>query len=172
MNSISIKEAQRLTSPNPFALVCTGRRNGPFNLMALSWWTYVSNKPPAIAICTSQTGYSGSLLRMNGEFTLNVVGEDLRTQAFMCGRTSGRNLNKAETYAIPLVQSEKVGPMCVDRSRVCLECRVSQVVTVGDHNIWIAEVVAAHGDSSVKPLYALEGYSWLGLVDVEEESQR
>ncbi len=64
--AVNIGAVQKLTSPNPFALVSVSKPDGTTNLMALSWWTYVSNHPATIAVCLSKKGYTGELIRKTG----------------------------------------------------------------------------------------------------------
>ena len=85
MKNISIGQAQRLTAPAPFGLLSVRRNDGGTNLMAVSWWTYLSNHPPMLGVCLSKKGLSGSLITESGEFALSIVGENLREAALNCG---------------------------------------------------------------------------------------
>ena len=71
MTDINIGQAQRLTAPCPFALLSVLRDDGSTNLMAVSWWSYLSNHPPTLGACLSKKGLSGELIRKNGEFALS-----------------------------------------------------------------------------------------------------
>ena len=68
MNDITLGQAQRLTAPAPFALLCVRKADGGDNLMAVSWWTYLSNHPPMLGVCLSKKGLSGSLIKQSGVF--------------------------------------------------------------------------------------------------------
>ena len=164
MKDISFQEAQALSSPNPFGLVVSADANGNPNLMAISWWTYASNKPPALIICVSSHCYTGELIEEGGEFTLCLVDEALSESAFACGTCSGRTVNKPEKFAIPLEPSAKVATPYVSDSRIAFECKVVKRVQAGDHIVFIAEVAAVHADGSKKHLYSLEGYGKLDTV--------
>ena len=164
MDDITIGQAQKLTSPNPFGLVTSCDAEGRTNLMALSWWTYCSNNPGTIAICLSQKGYTGSLIRANGEFALCIADAALSGAAFKCGTCSGRSVNKAEEFGIELVPASAIAPEVVKESRVVFECRVVDTVTVFDHDMFIGEIVALTADESKTALYAMEGYGRLAPV--------
>lgn len=169
MERITIGQAQQLTSPNPFALVSTRTPDGKNNLMALSWWTYLSNHPATVGVCLSKRGYSGELIAAAGEFCLCIPDETLRDAAFRCGTCSGRDHNKAEEFGISLEPSRTVAPLSVKNSRVVLECKLQQQVEVGDHVLYIAEVVDGHGDPQVAGLFAMEGYRRLDTVNSAAE---
>lgn len=164
MEKITIGEAQKLTAPNPFALIGTCDADGRANFMALSWWTYASNRPGTMVVCMSQRGYSSALIKQNSEFTVNIIGEDLAEAAFACGCASGRNVNKVAQLHIPTTASECVAPPCIEGSRVCFECKVTQQLAVGDHDLFVAEVAAIRGDASKPQLFAWNGYAKLGTV--------
>ena len=164
MIDISVSTAQVLTSPNPFALISTKKDDGTTNLMALSWWTYVSNDPAMIAISLSNRGYSGQCIKHNGEFGLSIVGENIRDAAFKCGSCSGRDIDKANEFGIPLFDADLISPKLVSGSRLCFECRISQMLIVSDHTFYVGEVAKIHADPDIPGLYAMNGYSELGLL--------
>jgi len=164
MTDINIGQAQRLTAPCPFALLSVLRDDGSTNLMAVSWWSYLSNHPPTLGACLSRKGLSGELIRKNGEFALSIVGEDLKDAALRCGTCSGRTVDKAAEFSIPLEDAACIGPKVVSGSRVVFECRLVDTKEVADHVLYIAEPVAIRGDESVRQLFAFDGYARLDTV--------
>jgi len=164
MTNITAGQAQRLTTPAPFGLVSTKKEDGSTNLMAVSWWTYLSNHPPMLGVCLSKKGLSGSLIEKNGEFALNIVGEKLKEAALNCGRCSGRTVNKAEQFGIALEDADVVDTKIVSDSRVVFECKLVSCNEASDHVMYMAEIVAAHGNPDVKQLFAFDGYGRLDTV--------
>ena len=164
MKEITIAQAQRLSAPCPFALLSTCRDDGLTNLMAVSWWSYLSNHPPMLGVCLSKKGLSGSLIEKNAEFALSIVGESLRDAALKCGVCSGRERNKAEEFGIALRDAAKIAPKLVADSRVCFECRLKGTADAGDHVIYMAEIAAIYGDENVRQLFAYDGYARLDTV--------
>lgn len=164
MKDITFREAQALSSPNPFGLLVSTDSQGNPNLMALSWWTYASNKPPTLLICISSRGYSAELVNEGGEFTLCLVDESMKETAFACGTCSGRAVSKAEKFSITLEPSVMVATPYVSCSRLVFECKVVEKTQAGDHIVLIAEVAATHADESRKHLYSLDGYKRLDTV--------
>ncbi len=164
MNNINAAQAQRLTAPCPFGLVSTVKEDGSTNLMAVSWWCFLSNHPPMLGICLSKKGLSGSLIEKNGEFVLNLPGESIKEAALNCGRYSGRTVNKPEQFGIALEDASVVGAKLVSASRVAFECKLVSANDASDHVMYMAEIVAAHGDPEVKQLFAFDGYSRVDVV--------
>ena len=147
MTDLTIGQAQRMTAPAPFALLTSADKEGKTNIMAVSWWTYLSNHPVKIGACLSNKGYSGGNIREGGEFAICVVDEQLKDSALQCGRCSGRST-----------------PKVVAASKVVFECKLSDMLEVGDHTFFAADVVAVYGDDSKKQLFAYDGYGRLGTA--------
>lgn len=164
MHDITVGQAQRLTAPSPFALLSALKEDGSTNLMAVSWWTYLSNHPATIGACLSKKGLSGSLIQANKEFALSIVGGELKEKALRCGSCSGRSVDKAAEFGIELEDCAVITPKCVSGSRVVFECRLVDIREVSDHVLYIAEVVACRGDEAVPQLFAYDGYSRLDCV--------
>lgn len=164
MNDITIGQAQRLTAPAPFALLSVRKPDGSDNLMAVSWWTYLSNHPPMLGVCLSRKGLSGSLIEKTGVFTLNVVGEALKDAALQCGHCSGREHDKAAEFGIPLEPAEEIEASFVSKSRVSFACRLVSRTEAGDHVFYLAEILACRGCAEIPQLFAWDGYARLGTV--------
>ena len=161
---VNIKEVQKNSSPHPFALVSAKKPDGRTNLMAISWWTYVSNNPPTIVICVSKKGLTGSLIAENKAFGLSIVSEALKDSAFRCGTCSGREADKAEAFGIAMTPADEIDAALVEAHKAALECRVVQTVDGYDHDMFIAEVVAAHIKPEASQLFAVKGYAALDTV--------
>lgn len=161
MEAITLSGVQKLTSPNPFALLTSDMGGGKTNVMALSWWMYACNKPEMIAVCVSNKGYTHELIEKSGEFCLCLPTETIREAAFKCGTVSGRAENKAEAFGIALSSATTVAAQYVTDSAAVLECRVEQTLPAGDHILFLAKVTAAHGDKNARPLFAMNGYGAL-----------
>ncbi len=164
MKELSPKEALRLLSPSPFALLTVRKENGCTNLAAVSWWTYLSNSPPLLGVSLGQKGMSGEAIRRRKEFTLCIVGKDLREKALKCGQCSGRDVDKAAAFDIPLEAAAEVSPDIVSGARLVFECRLVDTQTVGDHVFHIGEIVTISGDPEVPALYAFDGYKKLDTI--------
>jgi flavin reductase (DIM6/NTAB) family NADH-FMN oxidoreductase RutF len=160
-----ITEVQKLTSPNQFCLITSYCGKEKTNIMALSWWTYVSNKPATIAICLSQNSFSSSLINKEREFGLCVVDETLKEAAFDCGTCSGRDVDKAETFGVELMNASEIKPRLVKAHKIALECKVIDSLNVQDHIMFIAEVKSIHLNPDKSQLFSFEGYRRLDVLE-------
>ncbi len=164
MTQITVSEAQKITSPNPFCLIGSLKEDGTTNLAAISWWSDVSNRMPALSAAISAKGYTNARIKATGVFTLNVVDGTLAEAAFNCGTSSGRDRDQAAENGIALVPAGDGLPMLVRDSAVSFVCRVVNEVEAGDHTLFVAKIEAVYGNEGKKPLFALDGYSRLGTA--------
>ena len=86
------------------------------------------------------------MLKETGEFVVNLVTEDLTLATDYCGVRSGRDVDKFEEMKLTAEKGEKVKAPLIAESPVNLECKVTQVISLGSHDMFIAEVVAVHVD--------------------------
>lgn len=169
MEAITIAQAQKLTSPHPFGLLCTRKEEGSCNLMAVSWWTFLSNHPPMLGVCLSKKGLSGSLIQKTGEFSLCIVDTSLRSAAKSCGSCSGREHDKSREFGIAMQEASQIKAMLVSASRAAFECRLVSQTEAGDHTFYLAEILACHGDTGARGIYSWDGYSRLDPIDSGKE---
>ena len=164
MRQISIAQAQKITSPNPFCLIGSLKEDGSTNLAAIAWWNYLSNRMPALSVAISQKGYTNERIKATGVFTLNIVDESLAQAAFRCGTASGRTVDKAREYGIDLNPLGEGLPAAVQNSAAAFLCRVIQTVEVEDHTLFIARIETIFALRETEPVFAWDGYSKLGCA--------
>ena len=177
---VPVERAHRLLSPGPVLLV-TAARKGRTDITPIGWASSVSTRPPLVAIAVFQGNFIHELIKASGEYAINVPSLDLLKQVQYCGSVSGRDVDKFQATGLHQGEPKQIGAPLVDECLAHLECAVTDVVTPGDHSIFIAEVVAAQAESDafedywllkeekeLKPLHHLGGiyYSVLdGRID-------
>ena len=165
MEKMTIGQAQKITSPNPFAILTVKKPDGTTNAMAVSWWNYASNHPATITVCLSQKGFSGECILKEGYFGLNLPTEEIKDAAFMCGTCSGRDTDKASKFGLPMVDAEGFNQKMIDKCALWMSCKVVNNIEIGDHRMYIAEVENIVGQEGALPVFAFGGYSKLSKVD-------
>jgi flavin reductase (DIM6/NTAB) family NADH-FMN oxidoreductase RutF len=165
MEKMTIGQAQKITSPNPFGIITVKKPDGTTNAMAISWWNYASNHPATITACLSRKGYSGECIRNEKSFGLNIVSEIVRDAAYACGTCSGRAMDKASEKGLPLVEAEGYNQKMVENSALWMSCKLVNYIDVGDHILYIAEVEQIDGDINEAPMFAWNGYGKLDKAE-------
>lgn len=128
--------------PLPVVLVSCQGKDGKPNMLTIAWTGTVCSDPPMVSISVRKERYSYGLIRESGEFVINLTTEALAWATDYCGVRSGSKVDKfAETGLTP-VPSTVVGAPMIAEAPVSIECRVKEVVPLGSHDMFVAEVVA------------------------------
>ena len=141
---VSMKPSTML-NPTPVVLVSCAEKGNPDNrdLVTVAWAGTVNSEPPMVSVSLRKERYSHGLISSSGEFVVNLVDEALAKATDFCGVRSGRDLDKAKELGLKLVPADgmETAPR-VDGAPVSLSCRVKQVLPLGSHDMFLAEVTA------------------------------
>ena len=159
MKKINLPKASGLTSPNPVALVCTKKPDGSTNLATVSWWTYLSFNPCMIGYAMAKTSYSGEMVRANKKVVLTIPGEEIAEAVVGCGSTTGRKTDKIGQFHVEMQKLPNCDIQIPLHSRVAIECKLKEVVEVGDHYLYICDVEEVYGNEEETALFAWNGYA-------------
>ncbi len=140
-----------LLHPYSTTLVTCCDKEGKPNIVAMAWVIPLSVDPPLLGMSIRQTRYSYGLICETGEFVVNVAPYELAEQALVCGRRSGRDLDKFAATGLTAGKARKVRPPIIEECLGFLECRVVDDIEIGDHRLVIGEVLEAYA-----PAEALE----------------
>lgn len=80
------------------------------------------------------------------EFVVNLVNRELVLAADYCGVKSGRDVDKFQETGLTPVALPDVGVPGIAQSPVCLECKVTQQIPLGSHDLFLAEVIGVSVD--------------------------
>jgi flavin reductase (DIM6/NTAB) family NADH-FMN oxidoreductase RutF len=133
--------------PVPVVLVTCGSEKP--NIITIAWAGTVCSDPPTISIAVRPDRYSYSLIEQEGEFVVNIPGEDLLAVADICGHVSGRDVDKFATNGLTPEPASEVKTPLIAECPVNMECKVVQKVSLGVHNAFLGEIVAVHVDERV-----------------------
>ena len=99
-----------------------------------------------VSISVRPERYSYPILKETGEFVINLTTRELAFATDYCGVKSGRDVDKFRELGLTPVPAEQVKAPLIGESPVNIECRVRQVMPLGSHDMFIADVVAVHAD--------------------------
>lgn len=132
--------------PVPAVLVSCARRGEKPNLITVAWAGTVCSDPAMVSISVRRSRYSHGILKETGEFVINLVTAELVRAADFCGVKSGREMDKFKECRLSPLESKTVKAPSVAESPLSLECRVKQVIPLGSHDMFLAEVTAVSVD--------------------------
>ncbi len=133
--------------PVPVVLVTCGIDKP--NIITLAWVGTVCSDPPMLGIAVRSERYSHGLIENTGEFVVNIPGEDLLEATDRCGHVSGRDVDKFAAFGLTPEPATEVKTPLIAECPVNMECKVAQKISLGAHDLFLAEVVAVHVDEGV-----------------------
>lgn len=133
--------------PLPAVLVSCGAEPSDYNLMTAAWVGTLCTDPPMCYVSIRPERHSYGLIKQYGEFVLNLTTEALAKATDWCGVKSGRDLNKWEAMGLHPQPGTVVKAPIVAESPLSIECRVVQILELGSHHAFIAEVVHVAADT-------------------------
>ncbi|MDI6805759.1 MAG: flavin reductase family protein, partial [Candidatus Bathyarchaeia archaeon] len=142
--NVDLSSASRLLHPMHTVLVsCIGKAGKP-NIITLAWAMPTSINPPLVAISIAPRRYSHALIEETKEFVVNIPTMEILRETLFCGRRSGRDLDKFKEAGLTPAPAKKVKPPIIKECVAHLECRLHSQFTIGDHTIFIGEIVEAY----------------------------
>ena len=133
-----------LLFPTPVVLVtCIDETEKP-NIITLAWVGVVNSEPPMIGISIRPERYSHGCVKGSKEFVVNLPSAEMVRKVDACGVLSGKKTDKFASMEWKQVPAQKVKPPLIDECPVQIECQVKEMISLGSHDLFLAEIVALH----------------------------
>lgn len=134
-----------MLNPLPAVLVSCGDSHRS-NLITIAWTGTICTNPPMLYISVRPERFSYNLIKENMEFTVNLTTADMARATDYCGVRSGRDHDKWKECGLTLETGQAVSCPSIKESPLCIECHVKQIVHLGSHDMFIAEVANVLAD--------------------------
>ena len=176
--------------PRPIGWISTVNANGQPNLAPFSFFNVVCAKPPTVLFCPMIRSTDGAQkdtlnnVKATGEFVVNIFGEELASQMVETSVEIAADVNEFELAGLEAVPSTAVRPPRVAASPIHFECKLTQIVEIGNNpgggSVVIGEIVHLHVDERVlfggdkidlaalKPIGRLAGSAYVRVTDLFE----
>ncbi len=134
--------------PLPALLISCGSCESEYNLITVSWAGTLCTNPPMCYISVRPERHSYPILKKNMEFVINLTTEKMAYATDWCGVKSGRDVNKFQEMKLTPGKASVVNAPIVEESPLCIECRVREIMPLGSHDMFIADVVNVKADEA------------------------
>ena len=134
--------------PLPAVMVTVGDNPENYNIITIAWTGTICSDPPMCYISVRKGRHSYPILMENKEFVINLTTKDLAYATDWCGVRSGRQHNKFEEMGLTPGKASVVKAPIIEESPVNIECKVTEVVSLGTHDMFMAEVVNVKADEA------------------------
>ena len=126
--------------PLPAVMVSCGTKSEDYNIITVSWTGTINTDPPMVSVSIRKERHSYELIKNAGEFVINLTTKQLAGAADWCGVRSGKNFNKFKETGLTPVPASKIDTPLIAESPVNIECRVTKVIDLGTHQMFLAKV--------------------------------
>lgn len=145
--------------PRPIAFASTVDKDGNRNLSPFSFFNVFSANPPVVIFSPAKSGRTNTQkdtyhnVKETMEVVINIVNYPIVQQMSLSSTAYDKGVDEFLKSGLTPLDSEMVKPARVKESPVQLECKVREVVELGDEggsgNLIIAEVVLMHIDDNM-----------------------
>ncbi|MBQ8849022.1 MAG: flavin reductase family protein [Clostridia bacterium] len=137
-----------LTAPVPPCMVTCGEGENA-NIITIAWTGIINTVPPKTYISVRPSRHSYGLIKESGEFCVNLTPASLIKAADFCGIYTGKKVNKFEKCGLTKEEASEVSCPIIGESPLSLECKVTDVIELGSHHMFLADIVAVDVDEAL-----------------------
>jgi flavin reductase (DIM6/NTAB) family NADH-FMN oxidoreductase RutF len=140
--------------PRPIAFASTIDENGVNNLSPFSFFNVFSAAPPILIFSPARNGRTNTTkdtynnVKAIPEVVINIVNYDILHQMSLSSSPYAPGVDEFVKAGLTPIASETIRPMRVQEAPVQFECKVNQVIELGDQggagNLVICEVTKIH----------------------------
>jgi flavin reductase (DIM6/NTAB) family NADH-FMN oxidoreductase RutF len=140
--------------PRPIALASTISKDGIPNLSPFSFFNVFSANPPILIFSPARRGADNTTkhtyenIKEVPEVVINIVNYDITHQMVLSSANFEKGINEIEKVGFTSIDSDLIKPKRIKESPVQFECRVNQIIELGDGpaagNLIFAEVLKIH----------------------------
>ena len=123
------------------AVMVTCRDQGKDNVLTIAWTGTICTNPPMTYISVRPERHSYDMIKNSGEFVINLTTKDLAKATDFCGVRSGKDVDKFREMQLEKEEAQVVNAPVLSASPVNIECKVKDIVPLGSHHMFVAEVV-------------------------------
>ena len=131
--------------PSPAGLVTSISVDGRPNIITLGEIFNISIASPVIVgIAIRKERYSHELISATREYVVNLPTVGMAETVDLCGSVSGRDVDKFTKFGLTPVEADEVSPPLIAECPMNIECRLIGIQEIGDHDLFLGQVVAVH----------------------------
>lgn len=142
MSKITRKAGTWLYPVPPVLVSC--QAEGMANIITLAWAGVACSDPVIISLGIRPERHSYDIIKESGEFVINMPQASQVEQVDICGTLSGRKYDKFAECGFTASPAQYVGAPLIAECPVNLECKVTQIIPLGSHDLFLGEVILVH----------------------------
>lgn len=136
-------------NPVPVVLITSKSKDGKDNVFTVGWVGTVCTKPPMLSISIRPQRLSYEYIKETLEFTVNLPTSKMTKSVDYCGVRSGRTIDKISEMGFSMKEGTHIKAPYIDDCPISIECKVKNIIPLGTHDIFIAEVLGSHINKNI-----------------------
>ena len=153
-----------LLNPVPVVMITCRNKEGKENVFTVAWTGTICTKPPMLSISIRPERLSYEYIKETMEFTVNMPHRKQTRETDFCGVRSGRQLDKIKECGFTMAEGKDVNVPFIKECPVNIECKVKQIIPLGTHDIFLAEVVGSHVNENLMDENDKIHLEWANLI--------
>lgn len=137
-----------LLAPVPPVMVSCGTEEHA-NILTVAWTGIVNTIPPKTYISVRKKRFSHPIIKDSGEFVINLTPASLVRAADFCGMYTGAKVDKFAKCNLTKATAEEVAAPMIAECPISLCCRVTDVIEMGSHDMFLADIVAVYANEEL-----------------------
>ena len=137
-----------LVAPIPPTMVSVGTHESS-NIITVAWTGILNTVPPKTYVSIRPSRHSYEIIKQTGELVINLTTCDLVKVCDYCGIYTGKKVDKFEKCSLTKEKASIVSCPMIKESPVNIECRVTDVIPLGSHDMFICDILAVNVDESL-----------------------
>lgn len=137
-----------LVAPLPPVMVSCGKDESK-NIITVAWTGIINTIPPKTYISVRPSRHSYNIIKESGEFVINLTPASLIRAADYSGMYTGAKKDKFRECSLTPEECEHVDCVAIAECPLSLECKVSEIIPLGTHDMFIADIVGVLVDETL-----------------------
>lgn len=135
--------------PLPAVLVTCQQKDENPNIITVAWTGTICTNPAMLYVSIRPERHSYHIIKNSMEFVVNLTTQNLVKATDFCGVRSGREIDKWKETKLTLQKANIVNAPLIAESPVNIECKVKEIIPLGSHHMFLAEVVGVNVEESL-----------------------
>lgn len=151
-------------NPVPVVMVTCRNKEGKDNVFTVAWAGTICTNPPMLSISIRPERLSYDYIKETMEFTINMPHKKQTIETDFCGIKSGRQMDKIKECGFTMVEGKDVNVPYIAESPINIECKVKNIIPLGTHDLFLAEVVGSHINENLIDEKEKIHFEWANLI--------
>lgn len=136
-------------NPVPAVIITSQNKKGKTNAFTVAWIGTICTNPPMLSISIRPERLSYEYIKESMEFTVNIPNRYQVRETDYCGVISGRKVDKIAELGLEIENGHHISAPYLKDFPINIECKVKNIISLGTHDLFIAEVQGTHVDKKL-----------------------